>query len=209
MKWFILAIIFVGGIYYIVNEKKQEEIRKIQVEELKKSEVKNFEAPLPETHKKEYTISLSEDTVATLRSLTEDTNEKVRISAVELLWQIQDPEIHKLIKKMLENETETSVKMKIIEIISKDKTRMSLKLLEEAFKNYDKETRIKAAEVLGDYHTQEAIKTLNKALNDYDEEVKLKALESINKIKTQIEKDREEKIKELENPSINNPLKIE
>ncbi len=208
MKWVILVLIFAGGIYYIVNEKKQEEMRKIQAEELKKSEMKNLEAPLPEVTKKEYALSLSRDTVATLRSLTEDTNEKVRISAVELLWQMQDPESPKLIKKMLENETETSVKIKIIELVSRDKTRMSLKLLAEALKNYDKETRVKAAEVLGDYATEEAIKTLNSALNDYDEEVKLKALESVNKIKKQIEKDREEKIKELENPS-KNSFKIE
>ncbi|MEW5951371.1 MAG: HEAT repeat domain-containing protein [Elusimicrobiota bacterium] len=193
MKWIILILIFAGGIYYIVNEKKQEEIRKIQAEEIKKNEMRALESPLPESVKKEYSLSLSKDTVSTLRGLTEDTNEKVRISAVELLWQMQDPESPKLIKKMLENETETSVKIKIIELISRDKTRLSLKLLAEALKNYDKDTRVKAAEVLGEYATEDAIKTLNGALNDYDEEVKLKALESVNKIKKQIEKRRKNK----------------
>ncbi|GAB4030406.1 MAG: hypothetical protein Fur0012_06240 [Elusimicrobiota bacterium] len=162
--------------------------------------MKNLESPLPDSVKKEYSITLSKDTVSTLRSLTEDTNEKVRLSAVELLWQMQDSESPKIIKKMLENETETSVKVKIIELISRDKTRLSLKLLADALKNYDKETRIKAADALGEYSTEEAIKVLNSALNDYDEEVKLKALESVNKIKKQIEQHREEKLKELESP---------
>ncbi len=201
MKWVILILIFVGGIYYLVHQKKQEEIKKIQAEEIKKSGIKNIEEPLPDTQeKKEYAISLSRDTISTLRALTEDTNEKVRLSASELLWQLQDKEAPRIIKRMLESETETSVKVKLIDMFSKDKTRLSLKLLSEALKNYDKETRIKAAEVLGEYSNEEAIKVLNSALNDYDEDVKLKALESVNKVKKNIEQMREEKLRELTDP---------
>lgn len=201
MKWIILVLVFVGGIYYIVHQKKQEEIKKIQAEEIRRSGIKNVEEPLPDfLEKKEYAINLSKDTISTLRSLTEDTNEKVRLSAIELLWQLQDKEAPKIIKKMLESETETSVKVKLIDMFSRDKTRLSLKLLEEALKNYDKETRIKAAEVLGEYSNEDAIKVLNNALNDYDEDVKLKALESVNKVKKKIEHIREEKLKELDPP---------
>lgn len=200
IKWILLALIFAGGIYYMVAQKKAEEAKKAQMEQIKKQDIKNLDPDLPVTAPSDYVMKFSRQTLLTLRGLTEDSNEKVRLASVELLWQLQDEQSPYIIKRMLEMETETATKIKLIEMVSKDKTKMSLKILSEALKSYDKETRIKAAEALGDFTSRDAITVLNEALKDYDEEVRLKSLESINKIKKNIELHREEKLRELAQP---------
>jgi len=200
MKWIILFLIFVGGIYYLINQKKQEEIKKVQIEQIKKEEAKVLDPELPNIPQNEYLMKFSKQTINTLRVLTEDTNSKVRMASIELLWQLQDEKSPEIIKRIFESETETEVKLKLIDMLSESKSKLSLQLLAVALKNYDKETRLKAAEAIGTFLTKDAITILNPALNDYDEEVKLKALESINKIKKEIEQHREQKIKELTKP---------
>lgn len=200
MKWLILILIFIGGIYYLIHQKKQEELKKIEIEEIKKNEAKVLDPDLPTIPSNEYIMKFSKQTITTLRALTEDTNEKVRLAAIELLWKLQDEKSPEIIKRMFETETETSVKVKLIDMLAKDKSKLSLQLIGVALKNYDKETRIKAAETLGEFITKDAITILNTALNDYDEDVKLKALDSINKIKREIEQYREQKMKELTQP---------
>ncbi|PIS46660.1 MAG: hypothetical protein COT17_07455 [Elusimicrobia bacterium CG08_land_8_20_14_0_20_51_18] len=200
MKWILLALIFAGGVYYMVAQKKAEEEKKVQIEQIKKEEIKNLDPDLPVVAQNDYVMKFSRQTLVTLRLLTEDTNEKVRLASIELLWQLQDEQSPYIIKRMFEMETEASIKKKLIEMVAKDKTKMSLKILSEALKNYDKDTRIEAAAALGDFTSKDGIIILNDALKDYDEEVRLKSLESINKIKKNIELHREEKLRELSQP---------
>lgn len=200
MKWILLILIFIGGIYYLIYQKKQEEQKKIQIEQIKKEEAKVLDPDLPDKPQNEFMMRFSKQTIMTLRSLTEDTNEKVRLAAIELLWQLQDPTSPEIIKKMFESETDTNVKLKLIEMLTRDKSKLSLQLLAVASKNYDKETRMKAVEAIGGFISKDAINVLNPSLNDYDEEVRLKALESVNKIKKEIEQHREQKMKELTQP---------
>jgi len=200
MKWIILFLIFIGGIYYLINQKKQEEIKKVQIEQIKKEDAKVLDPELPNIPQNEYLMKFSKQTINTLRILTEDTNSKVRMASIELLWQLQDEKSPEIIKRIFGSETETEVKLKLIDMLSASKSKLSLQLLAVALKNYDKETRLKAAEAIGTFITKDAITILNPALNDYDEEVKLKALESINKIKKEIEQHREQKMKELTKP---------
>jgi len=85
MKWIILVLIFIGGIFYIINQKKQEEIKKVQIEQIKKDEAKSLDPDLPPIPQNEYIMKFSKQTLLTLRNLSEDTNEKVRLASVELL----------------------------------------------------------------------------------------------------------------------------
>lgn len=199
IKYILLVLIFVSSIVFYINQKKQEEIKKIEAEQIKQEEIKKMDKldDFPQINK-DYSIKLSKETIYTLRSLTEDTNENVRLSAAELLWQMQDDKIYMIIKKMLENETESNVKVKIIDIIGKDKSKLSLKLLAEAMKNYDKDTKLRAIDYIANFTHKDALTALNPALSDYDEDVKLKAIKAINKIKKDIEQKREEKLRELD-----------
>jgi HEAT repeat protein len=144
-------------------------------------------------------MKFSLQTIKTLRGLTQDANEKVRFAAAELLWQLQDESAPAVIRAMFENETEPEVKKQLIDMLSKDKSKLSLALLGEALKDYDNKTRLTAVEAIGNFCSKEAIVALNKSLEDYDEEVRLKSLEAVNRIRRDIEAHKEQQLREIEN----------
>ncbi|OGR50607.1 MAG: hypothetical protein A2049_10970 [Elusimicrobia bacterium GWA2_62_23] len=200
MKWFLMLLIFVSGIYYMVSQHKQEARKKEMVELAKKDQLKTLEEPpLPAKTERLYLMKFSLQTIKTLRGLTQDANEKVRFAAAELLWQLQDESAPAVIRSMFENETEQVVKKQLIDMLSKDKSKLSLALLGEALKDYDRETRLQAIEAIGNFCSKEAIVSLNKALEDYDEEVRLKSLEAVNRIRRDIEAHKEQQLREIEN----------
>jgi HEAT repeat protein len=200
MKWFLMLLIFVSGIYYMVTQHKQETRKKEMVELAKKDQLKTLEEPpLPARTEKVYLMKFSLQTIKTLRGLTQDANEKVRFAAAELLWQLQDESAPAVIRAMFENETEQVVKKQLIDMLSKDKSKLSLALLGEALKDYDRETRLQSVEAIGNFCSKEAIVALNKSLEDYDEEVRLKSLEAVNRIRRDIEAHKEQQLREIEN----------
>jgi len=200
MKWFLMLLIFVSGIYYMVTQHKQETRKKEMIELAKKDQLKTLEEPpLPAKTERLYLMKFSLQTIKTLRGLTQDANEKVRFAAAELLWQLQDESAPAVIRSMFENETEQVVKKQLIDMLSKDKSKLSLALLGEALKDYDRETRLQAIEAIGNFCSKEAIVSLNKALEDYDEEVRLKSLEAVNRIRRDIEAHKEQQLREIEN----------
>ncbi len=200
MKWLLLLMIFIAGIYYLVNQHKTEVKQKEMAQLAKKDEIVSLPDPgLPVKPEKTYIIKFSMATLKTLRSLTEDSDSKVRFASAELLWQLQDESAPAVIKNMFSNETEITVKRQLIEMLAKDKSKLSLALLAEALKDYDSETRLKAVEAIGTFQNKEALPPLNLAMQDYDETVRLKALESVNRIRQDIEAHKEQQLREMEN----------
>lgn len=199
MKWILMVLIFLAGIYYLVNQSKNEAKKKEMLQLAKKDEITALPDPvLPVKPEKTYLIKFSMETLKTLRGLTQDSNEKVRFAAAELLWQLQDESAPGVVKAMFENETEIFVKKSLITMLSKDKTKLSLALLSEGLKDYDKETRLASIAAIGTFMNKEAIPALKPALQDYDEEVRLKALEAVNRIRLDIEAHKEQQLRELD-----------
>ena len=199
MKWILMVLIFLAGIYYLVNQNKNEAKKKEMLQLAKKDEITALPDPaLPVKPEKTYLIKFSMETLKTLRGLTQDSNEKVRFAAAELLWQLQDESAAGVVKAMFENETEIFVKKSLITMLSKDKTKLSLALLTEGLKDYDKETRLASIAAIGTFSNKEAIPALKPALQDYDEEVRLKALEAVNRIRLDIEAHKEQQLRELD-----------
>lgn len=199
MKWILMFLIFLAGVYYLVNENKNEAKEKEMLQLAKKDNITALPDPaLPVKPEKTYLIKFSMETLKTLRGLTQDSNEKVRFAATELLWQLQDESAPGVVKNMFENETEIFVKKSLITMLSKDKTKLSLALLTEGLKDYDKETRLAAIAAIGTFMNKEAIPALKPALQDYDEEVRLKALEAVNRIRLDIEAHKEQQLRELD-----------
>ncbi|HNT98116.1 MAG TPA: HEAT repeat domain-containing protein [Elusimicrobiales bacterium] len=195
MKWILLLLIFIGGIYYLVRQDRQEKVLVQQAEQLKKDQASET---LPIKTEKQVNLRFSADTVQTLRGLTQDANEKVRFAAAELLWQLQDEQAPSVIKKMLQEETDPATRQALIALLSAEKTKISLALLAEALNDYDKETRLKAVDAIGGFTSKEALPVLGKALKDYDEDVKLKALEAINKVRKDLETQKAQQLQQLE-----------
>lgn len=199
MKWFLMLLIFIAGIYYLVNQHKRE-VQQKEATQLSKSEkLRALSDPvLPAVPEKPYVMKFSMQTIKTLRNLTQDANEKVRFASAELLWQLQDESAPAIIKTMFENETELPVKKMLIEMLAKDKSKLSLALLTESLKDYDRDIRLKAVEAIGRFSNKEAIPALSSVLEDTDEEVRLKALEAVNKIRQDIEAHKEQQLREME-----------
>lgn len=199
MKWFLMFLIFVAGIYYMVNQRKAEVRKQEMVQLAKKDQVKTLREPdLPAKTEKVYMMKFSLQTIKTLRALTNDANAKVRFAAAELLWQLQDESAPAVIKNMFENETDQDMKKRLVDMLAKDKSKLSLSLLSEALKDYDRDTRLRAIEAMATFTTKEAIVALNRTLEDYDEEVRLKSLEAVNRIRSDIEAHKEQQLRELE-----------
>jgi len=194
-----MFLIFLAGVYYLVNQSRNDAKKKEMMQQAKKEQINTLAEPaLPVKPEKTYLIKFSMQTLKTLRGLTEDSNGKVRFAAAELLWQLQDENAPRIIKNMLENETEQEVKKSLITMLSKDKSKLSLALLNESLKDYDKETRLFAVNAIGTFSNKEAIPVLNRAMEDYDEEVRLKALEAVNTIRKDIEAHKEQQLMELD-----------
>ncbi len=196
MKWLMLLLIFIGGIYFLVNKRDQDRRQKEAViaEEQKKAAV---EPGLPQMTERAHTMKFSLQTIKTLRSLTSDANENVRFASVELLWQLQDEQAPSLIKRMFQEETEPEVKKMLINMLANDKSKLSLALLAEALKDYDKVTRLKAVEAISTFSAAEAIAALTQSMQDYDEDIRLKSLQAINKIRQDIEINKQQAVQEV------------
>ncbi|MEI7482569.1 MAG: HEAT repeat domain-containing protein [Elusimicrobiota bacterium] len=198
MKWFLLLLIFIAGVYYLSNQRKVEVRQKVLVEQIKKNTIKTTIEPLlPFKPQKAYVMKFSMQTLTTLRTLTYDPNYKVRAAAAELLWQLQDEQIPAIIKHMFQEEPEESVRKSLITFLVNDKSKLSLALLSEAMNSYDKATRLNAVEAIGTFTSREAILVLNKGLEDYDEDIRLKSLEAVNQIRRNIEAHKEQELREL------------
>ena len=200
MKWFLMLLIFIAGVYYLVNQRKEEMRQKVVAEQIKKDVIKtaSAETPLPLKPEKTYVIQFSLQTLKTLRMLAGDSNEKVRFAAVELLWQLQDDMAPAYIKRMFQEETEPNVKKLLITMVGRDKSKLSLALLAEAMNDYDNSVRLLAVDAIGEFSNKEAILVLNKGMEDYDEEVRLKAVEAVNRIRKDIEAHKEQQLRDLE-----------
>lgn len=199
MKWFLMLLIFVAGIYYLVGQKRDEAKKQEMIELAKKDQASVLQEPaLPLKPQKTYVIQFSKATLDTLRGLTQDADPKVRFAAAELLWQLQDESAPGVIKDMLDNETDSTVKIQLIDMLAKDKSKLSLALLTEALKDYDTDTRLHAVQAIGTFSNKEAIPALDRALNDYDEKVRLAALKAVNNIRKDIEAHKEQQLRELQ-----------
>jgi len=198
MKWFLLLLIFIAGVYYLSNQRKVEVRQKVLVEQIKKNKIATTIEPLlPFKTEKAYVMKFSMQTLTTLRTLTYDPNYRVRSAAAELLWQIQDEQIPAIIKHMFQEEPEESVRKSLITFLVNDKSKLSLALLSEAMNSYDKTTRLNAVDAIGTFPSREAILVLNKGLEDYDEDIRLKSLEAVNQIRRNIEANKEQELREL------------
>lgn len=199
MKWFLMLLIFIAGIYYLVNQHKREAQQKQLSQISKEEKIRTLADPvLPAVPEKPYVMKFSLQTIKTLRNLTQDSNEKVRFASAELLWQLQDESAPSIIKRMLDEETEASVKKQLIDMLAKDKSKLSLALLSEALKDYDRDIRLQAVAAIGNFSNKEAIPALSSVLEDSDEEVRLKALEAVNKTRQDIEAHKEQQLREME-----------
>jgi len=197
MKSFILLlIIFIAGVFYLIKQHKVDLRQEAAVQQEKENLIRSSEPVLP-LKPENPALNISIQTHMALRTLARDGDEKNRSAAAELLWRIQDDQAAAVIKRMLQEETDETVKSTLIGILAQDKSKLGLALLSEAMKSYDKGTRLKAVSALGTFSNTEAITALNTGLKDYDNNIRLKSQEAIQSVRNNIEAYRKQQILEL------------
>jgi len=125
---------------------------------------------------------MSPETRKMLYVLADDVSDKVRWTAVELIYLSGDPNASAVIKTRLSRENETWVKVNIAHLLGQHKDKENLRLLALALDDIDGEVRLAAVDSLSAYDNDEAVPLLTKALKDSETEVKLKAIEAIKNI---------------------------
>ena len=200
MKWAFLVLIFLGGIYYIIHRRNVEQ-KELERQTALIQEDLQYQQ-LPQKVQERYVLRLSPETRTILLLMTGDSEAKIRLAAVELLYRIEDPQAPQVVKERLSQEPETWVRKSIIRMIGDRKDMQSLALLAEGLKDYDKGVRLATVDTIGNFINAEALPVLNKAMQDYDPEVKLKAIEALDRIQTTLRTQKEEEIQKLKESGI-------
>jgi len=190
MNYFLIFVLIVGCGFHMIIARKGENCEltlaaKIRTEEQQAQQVQQ-ERRVAQSTARTSTLRCSYSSIRVLRELTQDTDEQTRLAALELLWRMQDVQSPLAIRKMLESETNISVKTSMIDILAKDKSRLSLSLIALALKDYDTNVRLKAVSAISSFICNEAIEALAPAARDEEAGVRRNAEEAAKLIRQEI-----------------------
>ena len=192
MKWLLIFLVFVAGVLYLLKQKKSSMDSPIPSPATAAEQAKTAAAQadiLPERDPaKGSNMTMSQDTKTTLYELADDSAEKVRWAAIELLYRTGDPKTPVIIKNRLEHETENGVKLDIINrLLTQHKDKENLRLLAIAQNDLEAEVRLAALNAMAAYNRPEVLPYLNRALKDDDTDVKLKAMNALKTVQVAVE----------------------
>jgi hypothetical protein len=189
MKWFLLVLIFIACALYLIKQKRASIDLPAQIQAAAAQAKPALPAELQERDPaKTGSMAMSQETRKTLYDLAGDSSpENVRWAAIELLYRTGDASISAILKDRLEHETETSIKLNIInKLLAQNKDRENLRLLALAQNDMEPQVRLAALVVLASYDREEVMPYMNRALKDDDNDVKLKAIESIKNLQASL-----------------------
>lgn len=188
MKWLVIFAFLLGGtlLYKLqktITPPEAAQAAKVQQKPLEvyasKAEENILTTSLPDKVAHGSQMGLTRETLHTLYELTNDPSDKVRWTAVELLYRTDDPNITKILTSVMGRDPEPWVKAKIIEMVAADKDKQSLRIIAVGIKDIDKDVRLAALRSLRSFNYPEAIPIISRALNDEDQDVKLMAMETL------------------------------
>lgn len=196
MKWVVIFVFLLGGtlLYKLqktITPPETAPAAKVQQKPLEiyasKAEENILTTSLPDKVAHGSQMGLTRETLHTLYELTSDPSDKVRWTAVELLYRTDDPNITKILASVMGRDPEPLVKTKIIEMVSADKDKQSLRIIAVAIKDIDKDVRLAALRNLRSFNYPEAIPIISRALNDEDQDVKLMAMETLKVVNSSLD----------------------
>jgi len=188
MKWILLVLIFAGGLFFIFKQKKAA------ARLPPPPSAASLPAPnesLPERDPgRSSNLDMGKEARKRLYTLAGDPNDKVRWSALELLYRTGDPNASSIIKDRLAHESENWIKRSIIQMLAQNKDKENLELLAPTVSDVDGDIRLAGVVALSGFDSAEVVPYLSKALEDSDAEVKLKAMEGLKNINTVLDQRR-------------------
>lgn len=188
--------------------KQQNDRNRLEQEFLAQvSEARNHNFIIPPIPEKDPTFSLSEaDLKKARRQAFQQKNTDASVKAIEQLWKLQDKDAIPAIKNVFGNkylECYNSCsrvvlhKLSLIDFVSRDHSKVNMKLLMSVAKDKDSSVRAAAVSALGQYLCNDVIATLQNAMSDRNQEVAKAAGISFDSVFHGMKQWRENRINEL------------
>ncbi|MDE2490525.1 MAG: HEAT repeat domain-containing protein [Elusimicrobia bacterium] len=117
--------------------------------------------------------------VAKVRLSLNDPDPNVRWAAIQLLYNIHDPELGPILEKMMETDPDTGLRIKIVGMMKDRPDLARLGGMIKGLQDFDKNVRIASLKALGDVGDPSVSTWVTALLQDPDPDVRIEALRTL------------------------------
>lgn len=121
----------------------------------------------------------SETELAKVRLSLKDAEPDVRWTAVQVLYNIRDPQAVKLLERLLAEDPDPELRMKVIRLLRDRDDSARLSTLVGSLRDTEKNVRIASLEALGDIGDPSVVTWVTALLKDAEPEVRIAALKTL------------------------------
>lgn len=121
----------------------------------------------------------SQSDIRKVRTSLQDADSNVRWAAAQLLFNIHDPEIHPILERMLLEDPDPAVRMKVISLFNGREDLVRLGALVRGLNDVDKIVRIASLQALGDIGDPSISIWVTALLRDVESDVRIEALHTL------------------------------
>lgn len=121
----------------------------------------------------------SEDEIKKVRLSLQDADASVRWAAIQLLFNIRDPQLGASLEKMLTEDPDPDVRMKVVGLFKGREDLSRLGALVRGLSDYDANVRMASLRALGDIGDPSVVIWITALLRDVEPEVRIEALRTL------------------------------
>ena len=121
----------------------------------------------------------SEDEIRKVRLSLQDADASVRWAAIQLLFNIRDPQLGPMLEKMLTEDPDPEVRMKVVSLFKGREDLSRLGALVRGLNDYDSSVRMASLAALGDIGDPSVVIWITALLRDVDPVVRIEALRTL------------------------------
>ena len=121
----------------------------------------------------------SEDEIKKVRLSLSDADSSVRWAAIQLLFNIRDPQIGPNLEMMLTEDHDPEVRMKVVSLFKGREDVSRLGALVRGLGDYDRTVRLASLRALGDIGDPSVITWVTALLHDVEADVRIEALHTL------------------------------
>lgn len=121
----------------------------------------------------------SEEEIRKVRLSLQDADSEVRWAAIQLLFNIRDPQLGPTLEKMLAEDPDPEVRMKVVSLFKGREDLSRLGGLVRGLSDYDSKVRIASLQALGDIGDPSVVIWITALLRDVEPDVRIEALRTL------------------------------
>lgn len=121
----------------------------------------------------------SEDEIKKVRLSLQDADSSVRWTAIQLLFNIRDPQLGSSLEKMLTEDPDPEVRMKVVSLFKGREDLSRLGALVRGLSDYDANVRVASLRALGDIGDPSVVIWITALLRDIEPSVRIEALRTL------------------------------